>query len=139
MVKNLTDLSSWANRFVKEYMSQAKKVLLFAPMGAGKTTFIKEVCKILAVKSVTASPTFALVHEYPIENSDTLVYHVDLYRLEKAEEAFDIGIEELFYDNNYLFIEWPELIGALVPETGVLYLRIQLDEEGNRIFEVEKT
>lgn len=137
-VKNLTDLSSWANRFVEEYLSQAKKVLLFAPMGAGKTTFVKEVCKILGVESVTASPTFALVHEYPLAKSETLVYHADLYRLEKAEEAFDIGIEELFYDNNYLFIEWPELIGAFVPESGVIYLRIQLDEEGNRIFEVEK-
>ena len=139
IIKNLEELDLWAKQFVEEYLSKARKVLLFAPMGSGKTTFIKAVCKALGVKGVTSSPTFSLVQSYPIANSDIEVFHADLYRLETTEEAFDVGIEELFYDKNYLFIEWPELIGGLVPENGVIYLKIMVSEDGNRIFEVEKS
>jgi tRNA threonylcarbamoyladenosine biosynthesis protein TsaE len=137
IISNLEELDLWARQFVEDYLSKARKVMLYAPMGAGKTTFIKAVCKALGVEGGTSSPTFALVQAYPIANSELEVYHADLYRLETTEEAFDVGIEELFYDNNYLFIEWPELVEPLMPEKEVIYLRISVDEQLNRIFEVE--
>ncbi len=135
-IKNLEELEQWAAIFINNYLHISKKVLLYASMGAGKTTFVKAICKALGVTEKTASPTFALVHQYHIENSPLQVHHADLYRLKHTEEAFDIGIEDLFYDENYLFIEWPELIEPLLPLQGIIYLKIE-EEKGDRIFTVE--
>ncbi|HMM11739.1 MAG TPA: tRNA (adenosine(37)-N6)-threonylcarbamoyltransferase complex ATPase subunit type 1 TsaE [Bacteroidales bacterium] len=87
----------------------------YGPMGAGKTTLIKELCKHWGVESVVSSPTFALVNEY--ENAEGHpVYHFDFYRIEKLSEVFDMGYEEYFFSDNPCLIEWPEKIGQLLPE-----------------------
>ena len=93
-----------------------EKVLLFdGEMGAGKTTFIKALCRALGIANVTSSPTFSLVNEYVSTNGKT-VYHFDVYRLKHETEALDMGIEEYLYSGNYCFIEWAEKIPNLIPE-----------------------
>ena len=85
-----------------------KKVITFhAQMGAGKTTFIKELVKELGVDDNSSSPTFSLVNEYRTRNGE-VVYHFDLYRLKNAQEAFDIGLEEYLDSGHVCLIEWPE-------------------------------
>lgn len=92
------------------------KVILFnGEMGAGKTTFIKALCRALGIDGVTSSPTFSLVNEY-ISGSGETVYHFDVYRLKRETEALDMGIEEYLYSGNYCFIEWAEKIPNLIPE-----------------------
>lgn len=76
-------------------------------MGAGKTTLIKAICRKLMVKDEVNSPTFSIVNEYKTENGES-VFHFDFYRINKIEEAFDIGYENYFYSPSYCFIEWPE-------------------------------
>jgi tRNA threonylcarbamoyladenosine biosynthesis protein TsaE len=49
-------------------------------------------------------------------NKEKNLYHLDLYRLKNVQEALDIGIEDRLYDENYCFIEWPELVENLLPE-----------------------
>ena len=132
----LEELSDFADELVHDFLGDYKKVLFYGEMGAGKTTFIKMLCKALGVETVTASPTFALVHQYPIKNSPLLIHHADLYRLEQAKEAFDIGIEELFYDENYFFVEWPELLEQFIP-IKVLYIKIDTINEDCRRFEIK--
>ena len=62
-----------------------KKIILFhAPMGVGKTTFIKALARQLGVTDMTSSPTFSLVNEYETADGETL-YHFDLYRLNSEE------------------------------------------------------
>lgn len=93
-----------------------QKVILFnGEMGAGKTTFIKALCRELGVYDVTSSPTFSLVNEYVSDAGKTL-FHFDVYRLKSETEALDMGIEEYLYSGNYCFIEWPEKIPNLIPE-----------------------
>ena len=105
-----------------------RKVAVYGEMGAGKTTLIKAFCEFLGVQGNTASPTYALVNEYAymdIEGKTAIFHHLDLYRLHTAQEALDIGIEELLYDPWYCFIEWPELIEAMLPEeTAKIFIEI---------------
>ena len=78
------------------------KILLFnGEMGVGKTTLIKEICRVLGVEDTISSPTFSLVNEYVTSNVET-VYHFDFYRKNDEEEALDMGIEDYFYSNNWM-------------------------------------
>ncbi|MGV9004547.1 tRNA (adenosine(37)-N6)-threonylcarbamoyltransferase complex ATPase subunit type 1 TsaE [Flavobacterium sp.] len=93
-----------------------KRVILFhGVMGAGKTTLIKALANNLGVTETTSSPTFSLVNEYKIDNSDYL-YHFDVYRLKEESEALDFGIEDYLYSGNWCFIEWPDKIPNLLPD-----------------------
>ena len=93
-----------------------EKVILFnGEMGAGKTTFIKALCRALGIHDATSSPTFSLVNEYVSEDGNT-VYHFDVYRLKHETEALDMGIEEYLYSGHYCFIEWAEKIPNLIPQ-----------------------
>ena len=87
-------------------------------LGAGKTTLIKEMCKLLNVTGLTNSPSFSLVNEYPSSTGD-MIYHFDFYRIKNISEIFDIGYEEYFYSGHYCFIEWPEIARQLLPEDHV--------------------
>ncbi len=95
------------------------KILLFnGEMGVGKTTLIKEICRVLGVEDTISSPTFSLVNEYVTSNEET-VYHFDFYRINDEEEALDMGIEDYFYSNNWCLIEWPNNIKNLLPLNSV--------------------
>lgn len=100
-------------------------------MGAGKTTLIKAFCEELGVEEVVTSPTFSLVNEYSDGNNQP-VYHFDFYRIKKIDEVFDIGYEEYFYSDNLCFIEWPELVLELLPDSYV-YISIKEEDSGKRI------
>ena len=94
-----------------------EKILLFnGPMGAGKTTLIKQLCKILNVTNATSSPTFSIVNEYTTDTNEK-IFHFDMYRLQSEEEALDMGIDEYLYSNNWCFIEWAEKISNLLPNS----------------------
>ena len=93
------------------------KVILFhGEMGVGKTTLIKQLCATLGVQGATSSPTFSLVNEYEASQNQ-LVYHFDFYRLNKEEEALDMGVDEYLYSGHWCFIEWAEKIKNLIPAT----------------------
>ena len=108
-----------------------KKVILFhGEMGVGKTTLIKQLCKMLGVTGATSSPTFSLVNEYEAHDNQ-LVYHFDFYRLNKEEEALDMGVDDYLYSGNWCFIEWAEKIPNLIPETHSV-ITISLLPDGKR-------
>ena len=116
--------------------SKPNKVVLFnGLMGAGKTTFIKALCKSLGVQDITSSPTFSLVNEYKTPDEQR-IYHFDLYRIHAEVEALDMGIEEYLYSGNWCFIEWPEKIPNLLP-LNVTTVNIREAENGDRILEIK--
>lgn len=99
---------------------QGHSVICFeGEMGAGKTTFIKALCRSLGVADEVSSPTFSLVNEYR-NAQDQPIYHFDFYRLNHPREAEDIGTLE-YFDSGYLcLVEWPSRIVALLPPERLL-------------------
>jgi tRNA threonylcarbamoyladenosine biosynthesis protein TsaE len=97
-------------------LKECKVWLFHGEMGSGKTTLIKEVCKALHVTDAMSSPTFSIVNEYEAGDGGK-VFHFDFYRIRNEAEAFDIGTEEYFYSGFPCFVEWPEKIPALIPDT----------------------
>lgn len=92
-------------------------IALSGALGAGKTAFARAFVAACAAARGAAedevpSPTFTLVQTYPFD--DLVVYHFDLYRLARPDEAWELGIEDAFADGVTL-IEWPERLGALLP------------------------
>lgn len=86
--------------------------LLKGEMGAGKTTFVKELCKELKIEDTVNSPTFAIVNEYKGKNNT--IYHFDCYRLKNIQEAIEIGFEDYINSENLCLIEWPEIVENLI-------------------------
>lgn len=114
---NLTAIQSVAGE-VAAICKHRKKVAFLGEMGAGKTTFIQALCRALGSTENVTSPTFAIVNEYMIDDAPherQRIHHIDLYRLRNIEEAQELGIEEYLDDDNYCFIEWPQLINDLLP------------------------
>ncbi len=130
IAKKLEDLPQLVKTILDELPGE-KIFALAGKMGAGKTTLIKAFCDEIDVIEVVASPTFSLVNEYTDQNGNS-VFHFDFYRIEKIEEVYDIGYEEYFYSGSYCFIEWPELIMDLMPESFVS-VKIEVTDNEERI------
>ena len=123
MILNLSAINDLpqAARQILDFAGDQKVFLFFGEMGAGKTTSIKALCAELGVNQSVSSPTFALINEY--EYPGGLIYHFDCYRLKTSIEALDFGIEEYLSSGAYCFIEWPEKIEGLWPDS---YLAVSI-------------
>jgi tRNA threonylcarbamoyladenosine biosynthesis protein TsaE len=98
-------------------------VALFGTLGAGKTSLCRGILQGLGFAGEVPSPTFPIVQSYAPPETRLPVWHVDLYRVEQAEELEELGLDEALYDG-VLLIEWPERLPALWPGT----LRLTLGE-----------
>ena len=107
---SLKELQTVAKQLIKNLKS--KTILLEGDMGVGKTTLIKELVKALGSADEVSSPTFSIVNEYELKNDK--IYHFDFYRIKDIEEAYNFGIEDYLDSNNWIIIEWPELIEELI-------------------------
>ena len=92
-----------------------KRILcLFGDLGSGKTTFIQGLARGLGIKRRIISPTFVFMKQYKSVSPAEIFYHVDLYRIEKKDEAQSLGLEEIFSDPQAIIaIEWAEKITCL--------------------------
>ena len=123
IIKSLDQIEQAARIFVQN-IGTRKVFAFYGKMGAGKTTFIKAVCRALGVEDVITSPTFAIVNEYT-DATGSPVFHFDFYRIKKLEEVYDMGYEDYFYSHNLCFLEWPELIEDILPDDAV---RVSIEE-----------
>jgi tRNA threonylcarbamoyladenosine biosynthesis protein TsaE len=130
IIKSLNEIKAVARQFI-HLTGDSKKFAIYGRMGAGKTTFIKAVCRELGADEVVNSPSFAIINEYHTI-SGLSIYHIDLYRIKNKEELFDLGYEDYFYSNAYIFIEWPEKAGDILPDD-ILRVDIVEAEEGSRV------
>jgi len=131
VIDGLQDLERAARAFLDAIGSNTL-IAFYAPMGAGKTTFTTAVCKALGVQEdAVSSPTFAIVNEYR-GGLGQPIFHFDFYRIERPEEALDIGLYD-YLDSGYLcLMEWPENIEGLLPEE-TLKVSLCVQPDGSRL------
>jgi tRNA threonylcarbamoyladenosine biosynthesis protein TsaE len=130
---------------LKDLQDVAKDLILFAEnrkiwtftgdLGAGKTTLIKELASLLGSTDIISSPTYTIVNQYLLPNGN--IYHIDAYRLEDEEEAFQAGIEEIIDSGHFVWIEWPQKIENLLPEK-ILNIQIFVHPENRTLTAVLK-
>jgi len=133
IIKGLEDLPKAVEALLK-YADGRKKFGFSGQLGAGKTTFIKAFCHYFQVKEQITSPTYSLINEYNYSDKKgdaQVMYHMDLYRLNRPEEAFDIGLEDYLYDDNLVLIEWFEIIEDWLPEDTVI-IKIEMLPDSSR-------
>lgn len=125
----INEIGITAREFLKQL--QDYKVFAFSgELGAGKTTFISSLCKVLRVQETVSSPTFSIIQEYSTEDGDS-IYHMDLYRIKSNEEAIDAGIEDCLESHKICFVEWPEKAPEIFPEN-TIFTDIQIVSENER-------
>jgi len=109
-------------------------VLLIGNLGAGKTTLAKGIVKGLgaAQPEEVSSPTYTLIHEY-----SSSVYHIDLYRLDKAVQVATLGLDEIFDRQAIVLIEWGERFPELMPENRI-EIRLLTTGEDSREIQVNR-
>lgn len=120
-------------------------VCLNGELGAGKTTLTKSIGLGLGVTDYITSPTFTLINEY---SGRLPVYHFDVYRLENADELYDLGFDEYFYGKGVCIIEWADKIEKLLPRERIILdiekgkaldeRKINITGYGNRYIEILK-
>ena len=133
-IKNKRCLPS-ASRKLLKIAGNYKIFAFYGAMGAGKTTIIKQLCKMLGAIDVATSPTFTIVNEYKTKEQGS-IYHFDFYRIKKIEEVFDFGLEEYFAAGSYCFLEWPEMAEDALPAGDIIKIQINVGEDNQRILSV---
>ncbi|MBI5818340.1 MAG: tRNA (adenosine(37)-N6)-threonylcarbamoyltransferase complex ATPase subunit type 1 TsaE [Verrucomicrobia bacterium] len=127
-MKTATTTSKHITRSVEDTLALGERLAALLPagtvvalsgdLGAGKTALTKGVARGLGVSDTITSPTFALVNEHDARDGRRL-YHVDLYRLDRPQQAVDIGIEEELTPDGWTIIEWAEKLGDVLPANAV--------------------
>lgn len=134
-IGSLSEIDKAAGTFLKE-IGDRNIIAFYAPMGAGKTTFTTAICRCLGVSNdAVSSPTFSIVNEYLTASGEPM-YHFDFYRLNKVEEAYDIGFCDYVDSGCLCIMEWPENVEDILPEE-TLKVRISVKSDESRVLEWE--
>jgi len=99
-------------------LQRGDMLALYGALGSGKTTFVRGLARGLGISQPVRSPTFTLIHEYPLPSEHGRLFHIDLYRLENPEEVLQLGLEELF-PNGITVIEWADRAPSLLPDNRI--------------------
>ena len=123
------ELKSAAKEFLP--LINEHKVFAFSgDLGAGKTTFITELCHQMNVEENVTSPTYSIIQEYHTPFGQ-IIYHLDLYRLKDMEEAIEAGVEDTVNSGDICFVEWPEKVPEIFTDETV-YVNIEIQPDNKR-------
>ena len=109
LIYKLSELEKASNFLIKNVNHDI--ILISGEVGTGKTTLIKEYCKLIGVEEIVNSPTYTLINEY--QNKKGKIVHMDLYRVKDINEINELGLFE-YLENNIVIIEWPEIILKMI-------------------------
>ncbi|SHI67039.1 tRNA threonylcarbamoyladenosine biosynthesis protein TsaE [Dethiosulfatibacter aminovorans DSM 17477] len=124
LIKNLDDMETLAKSITNCYRP-GMVICLDGDLGAGKTTLTQFIGKHLNIEDYITSPTFSIIKEYT-ENME--FYHMDAYRLENSDDAYDLDIDRYIYSNGLFVIEWSERIRDILPDYSI-YINISFNAE----------
>src|SRR5687768_8614030 len=105
-------------------------IVLAGDMGSGKTAFAQGFGRALGVTEPITSPTFTLVHSYPLPHRLTL-HHADIYRLDRTSDIDDLALPELAAFNGIVLVEWGDVAGSALGD----HLEVRLnhvDDDGDQ-------
>ena len=118
LLLNLVDMSAHAKRWAKAHLALPKGVFyLHGDMGAGKTTWVRQVLMSMGVDEAVTSPTFGLVHRYYV--GSLCLVHADLFRFETIEQLHEMGLWDEIEQADLAWIEWPERAKGYLPSADV--------------------
>ena len=123
-----------ASKIIIELIKQKNKVLFSGPIGSGKTTLIKNVMHNLGFNEHVSSPTFSIINEYALDYK--MIYHMDLYRIKKKNELYEIGFEEYLRNGNLCLIEWPEIAIKMI-EKDFIHIKLKEISKTKRSIEIK--
>lgn len=130
-LKTLEELENFGYKFGKELKGN-ETILLSGPLGAGKTTFTKNVGKALKIKEDIISPTFNIIKVY--EGTTGFLYHIDAYRLENL--GYDPVLDDYIFDDNAIkVIEWYNYLDDGL-FTNPITIDITVNEDNSRTFNI---
>lgn len=131
---SIDELESIASEFLP-LLAKSSIFTFHGELGAGKTTLIAEICKLLNVQDTTGSPTFSLINEYEgsFDGRSIRIFHIDLYRLNDEEEARQAGIEDCLYGNGVSFVEWPSKVPSIIPNHAIEVHLVHLEDQRRNI------
>ena len=109
LIYKLSEIEKASNFVLKNVNRDV--ILITGEVGTGKTTLIKEYCKLIGVEEIVNSPTYTLINEY--QNKSGKIVHMDLYRVEDINEINELGLFE-YLEKNVVIIEWPEIILKMI-------------------------
>lgn len=133
-IADLNELAKWTQSVLIQYPDK-RIFTLTGDLGAGKTASVIEFVKNIGSNDTITSPTFSLVNEY--DSVHGKIYHFDLYRLNNPVEVLDIGFEEYIESGAYIFIEWPEKIAELLPQSSTLHINFAVQPDQSRLITIE--
>lgn len=108
-------------------------VLLYGPLGAGKTTLVRAIASALEVADPVRSPSFTIANIY---RGSVTVQHLDLYRLEEIGAEDALALEEYVRADAVTLVEWPQAgVGRLGPPSWIV--RIGHESPHRRSIEIE--
>lgn len=125
-----------AEQLAQRFQQHGGIITLSGDLGAGKTTFVQGFAKGLGITQRITSPTFIVMRQYPIPNTQRILYHLDLYRIEENSNFEQLGLTEIFNDpNNIVLIEWPEKLSQNLPPN-ITTIKIKNLEKDEREIEI---
>ena len=125
--KSVNDTENIAIEFAKS-LTKGDVVVFEGDLGAGKTAFVKGLCKYFGIEDGVTSPTYAYLNVY-----NDYIYHYDCYRLSCGEDAEALGLTDYFNGDNICLIEWAENISDALPNEYKTVRIEKIDENIRRI------
>lgn len=137
IIYGLEDLPEIVKKLSEE-LKGCSIIALTGELGAGKTTFVKQLLARWGVQDEVLSPTFTYVNCYQ-NQAGLRFFHFDLYRIEKINQFFSLGFDEYLGESGSVcIIEWPAVINSLLQGPGVANLQIKHIVGGRRRMVIEK-
>lgn len=118
---------------IGSFLKKGDIIAMQGTLGAGKTTITKGIAQALGINETITSPTFCLISEY---EGKMPLYHMDVYRLDGAEDFANLGTEDMLYGEGVSIIEWSEKIMEELPHKTII-LKLEPHDDGARTITIE--
>lgn len=120
-------------KVISQKLKKKSIICLTGDLGAGKTTLTQSIMKELGIQEYITSPTYTIVNEY---HHPKKVFHFDVYRINDADEMFEIGFDDYLNQDAIIIIEWADIIEEIIPKDAIWIKILYTDNIDERLIEI---